>query len=378
MLDPIPAYLIALQPFLRCPLTHSGLHHIFGQDLVDFHRAVKAGEITHLDGSPVKTDFQWGLINEDGSFAYLVSDDIIAMLPDLAVALKPEAVKPEMLEMAAEKQNLRSFYDEIGWTADERGDFVDATRFEDLRPVSAEYIERCHARFGKHLTYSGQFFLDIASGPVQYDAYARYSLAYNYHICGDLSVRALRAAKERLGPRGIYMLCDITNIPLKDDGMDGFMSLHTIYHVPQAQQKQAFAELARVLKPGQQGAVVYSWGPHSPLMRWGMVPWNIWQGLKGWIKRLLGRAPATGAEAAPPPAKPYRHQHDYDWYRQEVRPLGFGECRVWRSVNVTFMRRYIRPGWLGRTLLRILYAKEEVFPHILGRYGQYPILICKK
>jgi len=239
------------------------------------------------------------------------------------------------------------------------------------------YIERCHERFGRFLPYSGQFILDIASGPVQYDAYARYSLAYNYHICGDLSVRALRAARERLGNRGIYMLCDITNIPLKDDGMDAFMSLHTIYHVPQEQQKQAFSELQRVLKPGRQGAVVYSWGPHSPLMRWGMLPWTIWQALKGVIKHLIGRAPAAKS-AAPAPAKPYRHQHDYHWYRQEIRPLGFQECRVWRSINVTFMRRYIRPGWLGRMLLRITYMKEELFPHFLGRYGQYPILICKK
>jgi ubiquinone/menaquinone biosynthesis C-methylase UbiE len=377
VLDPIPAYLIALQPFLRCPLTHSGLQHIHSQDLVNFRQAVKSGAVTHLDGSPIKTDFQWGLINEDRSFAYLVSEDIIAMLPDLAVALKPEAVKPEMLEMAAEKQNLRSFYDEIGWTADEAGDFVDATRFEDLRPVAAEYIERCHERFGRFLPYSGQFILDIASGPVQYDAYARYSLAYNYHICGDLSVRALRAARERLGNRGIYMLCDITNIPIKDDGMDGFMSLHTIYHVPQEQQKQAFSELQRVLKLGRQGAVVYSWGPHSPLMRWGMLPWTIWQSLKGTIKRMIGRAPAADT-ASQPPAKPYRHQHDYDWYRQEIRPLGFQECHVWRSINVTFMRRYIRPGWLGRMLLRITFMKEELFPNFLGRFGQYPILICKK
>ena len=159
--------------------------------------------------------------------------------------------------------------------------------------------------------------------------------------------------------------------------MDAFVSLHTIYHVPQEQQLNAFAELERVLQAGGGGAVVYSWGPHSPLMRWGMLPWQGWQAVKGLIKRLIGRAPAADT-AAQAPRRPYRHQHDYAWYRQEVAPLGYGEARVWRSVNVTFLRRYIRPGRLGRGLLRILAAKEDLFPRLFARIGQYAILICRK
>ena len=40
------------------------------------------------------------------------------------------------------KQKVRKFYDAIGWSKEDSGYYQNA-RYEDLRPVSAEYIHNC-------------------------------------------------------------------------------------------------------------------------------------------------------------------------------------------------------------------------------------------
>ena len=43
------------------------------------------------------------------------------------------------------KQQVREFYDQIGWQEAGEGVYQNA-HYEDLRPVSREYIHRCHLR----------------------------------------------------------------------------------------------------------------------------------------------------------------------------------------------------------------------------------------
>ena len=75
------------------------------------------------------------------------------------------------------KQQVRQFYDQVGWQK-VAGDQYQNARYEDLRPVSAEYIHRCHLRVGRHLAPAGRFLLDAGSGPVQYPEYLTYSQGY--------------------------------------------------------------------------------------------------------------------------------------------------------------------------------------------------------
>ncbi len=42
------------------------------------------------------------------------------------------------------KQQVREFYDQVGWSQEDGGLYQNA-RYEDLRPVSREYIHNCHA-----------------------------------------------------------------------------------------------------------------------------------------------------------------------------------------------------------------------------------------
>jgi SAM-dependent methyltransferase len=139
-------------------------------------------------------------------------------------------------------------------------------RYEDLRPVSREYIHRCHLRVKRHLKPSGRFLLDAGSGPVQYVEYVTYSEGLpvpgvrRYFDC-----RAARGAL-RLGSHGLYVVADVANLPFKPEPFDGVVSLHTLHHLPLEEQSKAYGELYRVLKPGSTAVVVNGW-TDSALMR---------------------------------------------------------------------------------------------------------------
>lgn len=61
-----------------------------------------------------------------------------------------------------------------------------------------------------------------------------------------------------LGDKGIYILGDVTNLPLVDGCMDSIVSLHTLYHVPADEQSEVLAEIYRLLKPRGTAVIVYS------------------------------------------------------------------------------------------------------------------------
>lgn len=272
------------------------------------------------------------------------------------------------------KSQVQKFYDDLGWSKQE-GDFVDAVLFEDLRPVSRDYIHNCHLRVKEYIHPSGRFLLDAASGPVQYPEYLEYSRGYKIRVCVDISRQALVHARKRLGANGLYILADVASLPFQTDSMDGFVSLHTIYHVDQQKQEQAIRELHRVLKPGTTGVIVYSWGNQSPLTKSTVNLVRFFRYLPGRILRfLLGRRP---------PAVPqqdrlfYSHMHNKDWF--DKISWGFPlEILVWRTPSVDFLKMFIHPWLFGKPFLRLLYRLEQKFPHFFGRYGHYPLIIVRK
>ena len=88
------------------------------------------------------------------------------------------------------KQQVRNFYDQIGWRMESDG-FYQNARYEDLRPVAKEYIEKCHLRINRHLKRPGKYLLDAGSGPIQYPVYLTYMEGYQYRFCMDISIVAL-------------------------------------------------------------------------------------------------------------------------------------------------------------------------------------------
>ena len=288
------------------------------------------------------------------------------------------------------KKNVREFYDQIGWqTGDE--DLYQNAHYEDLRPVSAEYIHCCHLRVNRHLVPEGQFFLDAGSGPVQYPEYVTYSEGYQARVCMDISIVAMQEARKRLGDHGRYVVGDITHLPFKADNFDGIVSLHTIHHVPMEDKLTAYDELYRVLSPGRKMVEVNGW-TNAPLMVRLSRFMDFIKRVHGWWVREVRHEAQASVEAEAGNRIPQRKQGkkqehpsgtfveklNAEWLMEALDGKMDYEIFVWRSVSVAFLRAVIYPEWGGRFWLKVIYRLEEWLPGLLGRIGQYPLVVITK
>jgi ubiquinone/menaquinone biosynthesis C-methylase UbiE len=169
------------------------------------------------------------------------------------------------------------------------------------------------------------------------------------------------------------VVCDITSLPFKDNVVDSTVSLHTIYHVPRSEQKNAFEELFRTLKPGGTCVTVYSWGKYSLLMNVCLFPFKLFT----LFKIVADRVRRSGNSDDSEPAL-YFEPHNYRWFRKNV--LSRFKCKMvsWRSVSVPFIKTYIHTHFFGRKILAFILSMEKKHPKLLGRIGQYPMFILTK
>ncbi len=277
------------------------------------------------------------------------------------------------------KREVREFYDRVGWQEASDGFYQNAS-YEDLRPVSHEYIHKCHLRVARHLHPTGYYFLDAGSGPIQYPEYLEYSRGYRYRVCADLSMVALQEARKRIGAHGLFVVSDIAHLPFKSGLFDSAVSLHTIHHLPPEDHLLAYQELHRTLAESGKSVVVNSW-VNPPL--------NIFT--KFWVN-VIKRLRSSSAITVSSPSQPlssdsevrtkargtYIRKHDVAWLQTEVGSRMPINIWCWRSVSVTFLRTFIHPRLGGKWLLRLIYGLEELFPHFLGKYGQYPLVVMSK
>jgi len=301
------------------------------------------------------------------------------------------------------KQEVRQFYDQVGWSL-VGDDLYQNARYEDLRPVSREYIHRCHLRVCRHLAPQGRYLLDAGSGPIQYPEYLEYSRGYQYRVCADISITALKDARKRIGEHGLFVVADVANLPFKSNAFDGIVSLHTIHHLPEEEHLQAYHGLLRLLTPGKRAVVVNGW-PSSPLMERFEPLVRLSNRLRYWINRLRGKeasakearktnkasrqlyAPQSSAPSTDQPKGTFTSRHDVAWMKsvfsteyigKTLQDRGKLEILVWRSASVRFMRAVIFSWAGGRYWLRLLYRLEERNPHYYGENGQYPLIVIEK
>lgn len=286
------------------------------------------------------------------------------------------------------KQQVRQFYDEVGWREVGEGVYQNA-RFEDLRPVSRDYIHRCHLRVARHLMPNGRYFLDAGSGPIQYPEYLIYSRGYQTRVCADISIVALQEARKRIGDRkdggqGLFVVADIANLPFRAEAFDGVVSLHTIHHLPENEHVQAFLELYRVLAPARTAVVVNGW-QRTSLVSLFILPYRWMKKIKLHLRRMINQSGPTRQAVSISRGQAFKQKRgtlvtkrNAAWLKREVGAKLPVEIYVWRSVSVSFLRAYIHERMVGRWILEKLYQFEERFPRFWGEHGQYPLIVIRK
>ncbi len=282
------------------------------------------------------------------------------------------------------KKQVQAFYDGVGWKRVGECCYQNA-RYEDLRPVSQEYVHRCHLRVTRHLTPSGKYLLDAGSGPIQYPEYLEYSRGYRYRVCADISHVALEEARERINDHGLFVVSDVAKLPFKKDVFEGVVSLHTFHHLPRDGQMSAYSEIFRVLTPHNSAVIVNGWRK-SPLMRFfrpliaiAVIILTIYRRATGRQSSFEeNRCGANNSKRTDGPQATFVHREDPSWLIQEVGSKMPLEIFVWRSVSTDFLRTLIHRRLGGELVLRLIYWLEERAPRILGSYGQYPLIVIRK
>ncbi|MBM3136829.1 MAG: class I SAM-dependent methyltransferase [Chloroflexi bacterium] len=274
------------------------------------------------------------------------------------------------------KRKVRDFYDEIGWQQVGDGIYQNAL-YEDLRPVSSEYIHKCHLRINRFLSHKGKYLLDAGSGPIQYPEYLTYSKGYQYRVCIDISIVALIEAREKIGHHGLFVVADIAYLPFRADCFNDLVSLHTIHHLPKKDTRRAYFELRRVLVGGGAAVIVNGW-ESSPLMQIFKKPISMMERILKKNGRPVGGEVKSNEEPIKKPDGTFVYKNTPQSLRELLGRDFPITIRVWRSVSVRFLRAMIHPVLMGRLWLKILYLKEEVFPSFFGEKGQYPLIIFTK
>lgn len=365
-----------LAALLRCPVT--------GRSLVEATNATTdrvrdaAATLRHADGSAVPREIERVFADTERERLYVQATGIARLLPDNAIPTTALAGSPLDLreregvastpEPSADKVGVQRFYDDAGWKKVE-GRYLDAKLFASDNLPAQRYKFRCTQRVTARLGRGG-FLLDAASGPVPQGAATSYAQGFEHHVCVDLSLTALQEARANLGPRGIYLLGDLTRLPLRDGVMDAAASLYTIFHIPKDEQANAFRELHRVVQPGRRAVAVYCWGRHALLPN--LLTLHV-QLARYVHKRLL---PKT-RDGQPTLRSLYFHAHSPAWFDAQDWPFDY-EVTCFRFANNQLLQLYIHERFGGQTLVDALGNLEERYAHELGRLGYYPLITIHK
>ncbi|MBX2939634.1 MAG: class I SAM-dependent methyltransferase [Ferruginibacter sp.] len=354
---------------LKCPYTGQDVRLMNAGEIAEVNKLIGLNELWQADGKPMTTTVEQALVTPDNQFVYPIIGGIVLLLKDLALVRSSSNIPGGTL--SDDKKLVKDFYDNRGWHTTSKGDYEDADIFEDLRPFAQEYIKKCHDRVSRYLHPSGKYMMDAASGALQYPDYLQYSENYRYRICVDMSFQGLSECKRKLGDKAICLLCDMTNLPVKDNMIDGFISLNTIYHIPKDEQVKAITELYRVTQKGGKGVVVYDWYKHSPWMNISLLPFRGFAYIRNKIKDAF-----SGAQGKKPSRMLYFYAHPYDYFKQHL-PMPF-QLACWRSISVPFMKVYLHSWLFGKQILQAIYNKEEREPERCGLKGEYPMFVFEK
>jgi SAM-dependent methyltransferase len=258
-------------------------------------------------------------------------------------------------------RQVKKLYEDEGWKMVGEVTY-DADTSEDLREWAAPYVSACRLRVLRHLPPGGARLLDMASGPIQYPEYLRFSEAFDTRVCVDLSQRALDMAKSKLGTRGEYHVGDFMDLSIEP--VDAAVSLHTIYHIHKDRQEAAVRKLIELTRPGGTIVVVYSNPAYlvsailSPLRR---------------LANVFTTAPKSGSTSD----AIYFHRHPLSWWTRFANS-GTVTIHPWRTFSTREQIALFPNSPFGARLFATLFVWEDRFPRLFVALGCYPIVVIRK
>jgi SAM-dependent methyltransferase len=352
---------------LRCPVTGETLTLLSAEEVAKANRDIVAGRLCHPQDQarPLTSE---ALGTPDRATIYRIEDDIACILPQLALTTYPDEAAPLDVNSAG----VQRFYDEYGWLKNQSGKYNDTADFTDTRAVSVYYAKQCNRRVSSQLR-SGRYLLDAASGAIPHPDYVEFSQGYDFRVCLDFSLTALREAKAKLGAKGLYILGDLTRLPLASDAIDDVISLHTVYHIPENQLATAVDELVRIVRPHGRVIIVSVWAS-SPLMDVAMAARRI----LGTVKRSWPGTRARSPAPAPQGCGLYYAPFGYRRYLNEIAARHPTHLRLWCSTSAAFQKAFFAENWVGLACARLDLTAETLFEPLFARYGQYPMFVVRK
>lgn len=296
----------------------------------------------------------------DGKHRYEVVDGVFIMLPATGDS---DVEDPRAI--------VRSFYENFGWEEGDDGVYNDTRLFMSSNSTARSYTSQCMLSINNYLPRKGRYLLDAGSGPIPHTEYESYHKNFYRRVCVDFSLSALLKAKRKLGERGIYIVGDLTKLPLIDGAVDAVVCCHVLYHVPENQQRTAMEEVSRVLAPHGVGVVIYRW-EDSPLS-WRVERILMWASRFDKSSKLTKTDQKTAIASKPL----YFHPHPREWLFGQAWPFHF-RLACFRVIDNHAMQTYFTESWIWKGITSALYIWQQLMPGFTGKYGLYPIILITK
>jgi SAM-dependent methyltransferase len=297
------------------------------------------------------------------------------------IVFRSERSAPD-ISSATDEATFRaaSFYENVGWNVHESVT-EDARRWEDLRQSAREYVSKCRLRLLRYIPSSGDKILDMASGPIQYEEYLKYSHGFRKRYCVDLSKRALELAREKIGDRGVYLHGNFLDMQFDNEFFDCCISLHTIYHIAADKQEEAVRKLLQYSRVGAPVIIVYG-NPD----RFRLAETIVWRATRLLVyplvllRRALRQRAAMHAEPADEDRNGlflYYFVHPLDWWRK-FEDSASVQIYPWRSLTADLQKKYIPNNVVGALTFSILFWLEDQAPSFFAKWGCYPLIVMRK
>lgn len=280
---------------------------------------------------------------------------------------------------------LKNFYDEFGWQLDETSGLLNNhAYFQDMEEVATKYRYDHELKFRPVYGEGGKFFLDAGCGGEPRPVLSK---NFSVHLCLDISVVGLKAARDQLGGSGAYVLSDLAQLPFKDGAFDGVLASHCLYHVDKDKQKDVLRELYRVTGTNKFILVFYS-------SRYNLISWlhKVPDIGFGWANLVLNRLGFHLGNFPPYFSRRSKKTESSessdgteipDLYSYPHNPVRL--VREFESADVSCLMtftnydtRLLRKLRLLKVAIRVFDFLEKTFPHLMRYVGKFACIRIQK